>query len=192
MKSKGYVKTIEDENYTLRQRVDELDVKIGELHKVVDDIPYQINMTMHHCFTDGLDNFFTETASIYTNEDDAICDICMSICRMEEIVDPVWRRWRQDKLEKCMNIKLRPKWTIEYWYLGMRFLKVHFTLHKKKRNFVKIFISDYDRTKNFKYTEEEDVDRMAPYIKRTPVYYKKKLYSYINETAHKHKFTPYK
>jgi len=152
-------------------------------------------MTMTSCLTDGIDDYYSETQSIYSVEDDALCDI--SICMAKSIdgyVDPVWKKWRHDKLEKCLDAKLIPKWNIEYWYLGMRFQRVVFTLHKKKKHFVRCHIVWADRNKNFKYgVDESDESRMNAYIAgRDNNFYKKKLYCFIDESAAKRLFTPCK
>jgi hypothetical protein len=191
---KSYVKTIEEENYTLRQRVDDLDSSLRKSQQDFDEYVMNVQMSMSSCWTDGIDDYYSDNQSIYTVEDDALCDVSMSMAKSTEgWNEPVWKKWRREKLGKCLEAKLLPKWTIEYWYFGMRFQKVVFVMNKKKKHFVKIHILQVDKYNNFKYNvDENDAERINVYAKRDSTFYKKKLYSYINESAMKESFTPYK
>ena len=194
MKLKSYVKNIEEENYTLRQRIEELDSKINELNETIDDFILQVNMTVTVSLTDGIDDFFSHILSPYTAENDAICDIGVNMCHTlsNHVSQPYGYVYRKERMEKFLDAQLQPKWTIEYWYLGLRFQKVSFTLCKKKKNYTKVIISNSDKIRNFSYVEEEDEKRMSAYTNRPPVYYKKKIYDYINASNYKPLFTPYK
>jgi hypothetical protein len=192
---KSYIKMIEEENYTLRQRVDELDVSLRNTQKDLDEHLLSVQMTMTSCWTDGIDDYYTDTYSTYANEDDAICDV--SMCMNNRIndwdTDKVHAKWRQEKLESCLNVKLIPKWCIEYWYTGLRFQKVNFMLHKKKKHFIRCCVLGGDKYRNFSYVEDDDAERMNAYIKgRNHGFFKKRLYEYINDSAYKESYTPYK
>jgi len=194
MRLKSYVKTIEDENYILRQKIEELDSRVTELNTTIDDMSLQVGMTLTTSLTDGIDDFFTEVVSTYASETDAISDIAVNMCHTisNHIHQTYGAVYRKEKVEKCLDIKLHRKWTIKYWYLGMRFQKVSINLLHRKKHFIKVFISNYDKKRNFVYTEVEDEERMGVYTNHTPEYYKKTIYDYINSSNYKSLFTPYK
>lgn len=194
MKPKSYVNTIEDENYILRQRVDELDSKVRELYKCIDDMNKKIYMSVSFCQTDGVFDFFTDTLRYHNAEEDAFSEIASKAIKtiLVDRYSSCGVSWNIQKIEESMMVKLIPRWTIDYWYVGMRFLRVHFHIHKRKKYFVKVLISDSDMVKNFRYVESEDKERLSYYLNHTPYYYKEKLYSFIRLNNYKELFTPLK
>ncbi len=189
--NKSYVKTIEEENYILRQRVEEIDSQLKDAYKSLEEQEVQVQMSVNECVTEGIHDFITNTTGLYVCEDDAFAEIAeQMILRVRCEGNGKGYAYRYDMLQKHLDSPLLHKWYIDYWYCGLRFQRVAFILNKKKKYFIKCLNIWSDFYKNFRYIDEADKKRIDVYMRnRGDNIYKKKLYEYINTNSIKREFT---
>lgn len=200
MRSKGYVKTIEEENYTLRCRVDDLDVKLRLAHAAIEEIINNIIISAEFSMSDYMLDNAHEMLSTSTDEDNTFVSIIYSIdeyIRSENDGDGLssthfWKKRTRTILQKKFKNKLLPKWTITYW-VNRRIMKsVSIVLKKRKKYFFSIYFSTVSSVNNIASPDDPMYKKYAECLHKNCKYFKKRLYSHINTTYLKSFFTPYK
>jgi hypothetical protein len=200
MRSKGYVKTIEEENYTLRCRVDDLDVKLSHAHQTIEEIIHDILVSAEFSMADFMLDNAHEMLSTSTDEDNAFISIIYSIdeyIRSENDGDGFssthfWKKRTRTILQKKFQNKLLPKWTITYWVNNRIMKSVSIVLKKRKKYFFSIYFSISSQANKFASPDDPIYKKYEECLHKNCKYFKKLLYNHINTTYLKSFFTPYK
>lgn len=201
MRSKGYVKTIEEENYTLRCRVDDLDANLSNAHQTIEEIINCISISAEFSLSDYMLDNAHEMLTTTTDEDNAFISIMYSLdeyIRSENEGDGFsstyfWKKRTRTILQKKFKNKLLPKWTITYWANHRIIKSVSITMKKRKKYFFSIyFLKNSASAINFAPPNDTVYKKYEECIHKNVKYFKKHLYNHINSSYLKRFFTPYK
>ena len=190
---KSYTKTVEEENDKLREKIMALDDELEKAHESLKHESASISITLRYSMSDFCSDYGTEMLMNLRDEEDALCEV---LNHFESNIikggEHAWERIQWEKVQK-VSTNVKPTWTLDYWFYGMRFNWTKIQLHKKKKHFFRIYSSPYDMRNNFKWgLDDWERQKMLDVIKPTSQI-KSKLYTFINESRTlKPIFTPHK